>query len=99
MIKPRFSISAAAISFAVAFLGIIVSIEFSGLLRLRGPLSPVGMTVLAVFVAPAIAIDWLLDHFHLFLSGYVALPVSCIVWGCAAGLTWPFVSRRDSRTI
>jgi hypothetical protein len=100
MQRHCFSIRAAAIALIVDFIGIVVSVEYSGLLRLhRQQLSPVGMWCLAFFLAPYTVIGVILRAFtYRWLSGLVGVPLSCIVWACIIGLIWPLVYRRGTRS-
>jgi hypothetical protein len=99
MLKRRFFSSAAIIGVVISFLGIIVSLRFSGLLHLHWQPSPVGMTALAIFTAPALALDAVLYHFGFFLLGPLPLLFNCIAWGFIAGTLWPLFARRGAQTI
>jgi hypothetical protein len=99
MVKRRFSISAAIIGVVIGFVGIIVSLRFSGLLHLHWQPSSVGMTSLAIFTAPALALDAGLHHLGFFLLDPAPILFSCIAWGFIAGSLWPLIVRRGTQTI
>ena len=100
MLKRRFSIPAAVIGVAVDFVGIIISLKLSGLLRLHWEPSMPGMWSLMFFAAPYVVTETALEHFTYFsLNGLIGVPISCAVWGCAVGFIWPLLFERGTQRI
>src|SRR2546421_536967 len=102
MVKLHFSIRAAIVAFLIDLIGSVLSMAWSGGLMRPAERSPLGMHIVSVFLAPYVAVQAVLEHFDIlfFFNSFISiLLVSCITWGCIAGLVWPLFRRRGTQTI